>query len=263
MSLPLATPPPDARPPAPLSFRVLIPWAIVAGLAVGGAWLGQLYFAARAEIALLHDQEALSNLAVIGARQQAEAERILSNRQLAEDKRHLVQLDQQIAQSTHQIADARREIVEISARLVTSRIELHQLRERLASVTDDASTLRERLKTETDLAQFQLVALASPAAGSSSPNALVVWNPIAQAGLLRIEKLPAAASDRDYQLWIGDPAYPEPVDAGVFTVDAATGAARITFKPRQPVTNPTQFSVRLERKGGAPKAAGPVLLVGE
>ena len=84
--------------------------------------------------------------------------------------------------------------------------------------------------------------------------------------MLRVEKLPALASDKDYQLWVIDPAYPLPVDSGVFTVDPATGNARISFRPDKRINNAAKFAVSLERKGGVPKAEGPkgpIMLIGD
>lgn len=256
-----------AAPPAtsggPIPFRVLIPWAIAAGFAVTCAWLGQLYLTSRAETALLRDQQALADLEIIGARHQVEAERILANRQLADNKRHLAQLDQQIDQSTRQLAEARRQIVEVGARLVATHTDLNRTRQELASTAAEVASLQERLKTEGDLAQFKIATLASLAGNSPQALAVAVWNPSTQQGVLRVEKLPALASDKDYQLWVIDPAYAQPVDGGVFTVDPATGEARINFKPHQHVANATKFAVSLERKGGVPKAEGPILLLGD
>ena len=78
-----------------------------------------------------------------------------------------------------------------------------------------------------------------------------------------IEHLPPLAPDQDYQLWLIDPQYPIPVDGGVFTVDPATGEARVTFKADKPVKSVAKFAVSLERKGGVAKAEGPMVLLGQ
>ena len=46
--------------------------------------------------------------------------------------------------------------------------------------------------------------------------AVAVWDPKKQEGVLSVENLPALAVNEDYQLWIVDPQYPNPVDGGVF-----------------------------------------------
>jgi anti-sigma-K factor RskA len=57
--------------------------------------------------------------------------------------------------------------------------------------------------------------------------------------------------DKDYQLWIIDPRYPTPVDAGLLKVDNS-GNGRVDFKARQTIQNASQFAVTEEVKGGAP-----------
>ena len=107
------------------------------------------------------------------------------------------------------------------------------------------------------------LALASLLKNSPQALAVAVWNPDKQEGVLKVEKLPALATDQDYQLWVVDPQYPNPVDGGVFTVDAQTGEARFQFKSKQPVKSINAFAVTLERKGGVPKAEGPFVLLGK
>jgi len=89
-----------------------------------------------------------------------------------------------------------------------------------------------------------------------------VWNPEHQSGLLTIEKLPAIADTQDYQIWVVDPAYPIPVDGGVFK-PGADGRAVLTFKGDKPIKTVSAFAISLEKKGGVPKAEGPILLLGK
>jgi hypothetical protein len=82
--------------------------------------------------------------------------------------------------------------------------------------------------------------------------------------VLTVDKLPALGADQDYQLWVVDPQYANPVDGGVFTVDPQSGAARVISSPatsRWPRS--PRFAVTLERKGGVPKAEGPFVLLGK
>lgn len=220
-------PSPVVRPPSSV-FRAFLPWAIAASLALACAGIGQLYLSFRAQSALLQDQAALAELELRGVRQQLEAERLLAQRQIGD-------ATEQLASLRAQLADANTEIGE----------------------------LRGKFQAQGDLAQFRIATLASLAGNSPESHAVAVWNPITQEGLLRVDKLPALATDQDYQLWVIDPAYPIPVDGGVFTVDPATGHAQIAFRPNQRVTNATKFAVSLERKGGVPKAEGPILLLGD
>ena len=123
--------------------------------------------------------------------------------------------------------------------------------------------LTQQMKAQGDLANFKITTLASMLNNSPQALAVAVWDPARQEGILQVEKLPALATDKDYQLWVVDPQYPSPVDGGVFTVDARTGAARIRFKSKQPVKTIDAFAVTLERKGGVPKAEGPFVLLGK
>jgi anti-sigma-K factor RskA len=99
----------------------------------------------------------------------------------------------------------------------------------------------------------------------NSPQALAVavWDPGRQEGVLNVQNLPALATNQDYQLWLVDPQYPNPVDGGVFSVEPASGTARLQFKAKQPVGTVNAFAVTRERKGGVAKAQGPFVLLGK
>jgi anti-sigma-K factor RskA len=90
-----------------------------------------------------------------------------------------------------------------------------------------------------------------------------VWNPNRQEGVLVASKLPLLQPDKDYQLWVIDPQYPTAVNGGVFGVDPDTVETRVNFKPDKSVTLAQSFVVSLERKGGAPKAEGPTMLISD
>ena len=123
--------------------------------------------------------------------------------------------------------------------------------------------LNQKLKVEGDLAQYKIAALASMLGNSPQALAVAVWCPSMQEGVLAVSRMPALAPDKDYQLWVIDPQYPSPVNGGVFTVDPATGAARVTFRTGQPVNAIAKFAVSLERKGGVKKAQGPIVLLSD
>jgi len=125
-----------------------------------------------------------------------------------------------------------------------------------------ADRLIADLRSQADVARLKITSLASLAGNSPQARAIAVWNPDRQEGVLVVSKLPALQADKDYQLWVIDPQYPIPVDGGVFTVDPATGDARVNFKPGKNVAVAQTFAVSLERKGGVPKAEGPMMLIG-
>jgi anti-sigma-K factor RskA len=138
----------------------------------------------------------------------------------------------------------------------------NQLAERSLLAETMIQDLGARLTRSEDLARLRVSALASLAGNSPEAQAIAVWDPDQQAGLLSFEKIPAIADHQDYQIWVIDPAYQNPVNGGVFHV-ARDGAVSLAFRPDQPVTKATAFAISLERKGGVPKAEGPIVLLGK
>lgn len=125
---------------------------------------------------------------------------------------------------------------------------------------------RTRLKAEVvamerdkDVCELKIATL-----DSMSPNqqgaAIVAWDAAMQHGVVRVENMPQPAANQDYQLWIIDPKYPQPVNAGVIRVNAS-GKGDVMFKPRQPVNSADKFAVSIERKGGAPQHEGPIVML--
>jgi anti-sigma-K factor RskA len=225
---------PSAGPPAALKARLLahiasssaardtkvtpfrmafwLPLAAAAGFALTAAFLAQLYLVGRTENTLLREQQALAEVTLRSVRNQLEAERLLTERQLGD-----------------------------------------------ATLT--IATLDRQLRDQGNLANFKIATLASLLGNSPEALAVAVWNPTTQEGILKVDKLPALAPDKDYQLWVIDPQYPIPVDGGVFTVNPENGEASYQFKAGQPVRTVAKFAVSLERKGGVPKAEGPMVLI--
>ena len=236
-----ATPAPTA-PAKSLSFASAFPWALAAALTLAAAWLGQLYLAAQAEALLLRDTTTLAELSLKSTRQLLEAERILT-------RRRLLDTEQQSADTLRLLSAARTQVAQRDTELAT-------LSERVA-------TLSTRLQRDTDLAHLKITALASLLKNSPQALAVAVWHPDRQEGVLQVEKLPALATDQDYQLWVVDPQYPIPVDGGVFTVDPRTGEARISFTSKQPIATIAAYAITQEVKGGVAKSAGPFLLLGK
>ena len=108
----------------------------------------------------------------------------------------------------------------------------------------------------------QIAMLSSKLESAPQAQAVVIWDSRKQEGVLKVVGAPVTAKDRDYQLWIVDPRYKQPVDAGVFGVQE-DGTTKITFHPKSKVESVQAFAVSLERKGGVPKAEGPMVLMGQ
>ncbi len=88
--------------------------------------------------------------------------------------------------------------------------------------------------------------------------ATVEWDGEKQEGILRTFDVPPNPTGRDYQLWLIDPNHPQPVDGGIFSV-GKDGAAEIVFRPKTRITSAKAFAISLERKGGVPNVAGPIV----
>jgi anti-sigma-K factor RskA len=289
--------PPAAAPaakvirPDPSVFARFAPWGMAAGLAVAAAWFGQRYLSVQSETRILRDQQAMTEVALKSLQQQLEAERIVTRRQIEDLGKSsgaaAAQVQQaqaaagaltaQLAERDRLVAEARSESGSLRGQLAKREADLADLSQRVVALTRDSALAtrelndaRDRIarlladmKTERDLANFKITMLASLVKDSPQANAVAVWDPAKQEGILQVEKLPALAANQDYQLWVVDPQYPIPVDAGVFTVDPASGAARFDFKAKQPVAAVAAFAVSLERKGGVPKAEGQMMLLGK
>ncbi len=150
-----------------------------------------------------------------------------------------------------------RELAETAYRMARN-----QLAERTLLAERMINDLGLRLARQEDLTRLKVTALAALAGDTKEAQAIAVWDPEQQTGLLTVEKMPALATWQDYQIWVVDPARENPVSGGVFTVTPG-GRATLAFKPDQPVTQATAFAISREKKGGVPKAEGPVLLLGQ
>ena len=142
------------------------------------------------------------------------------------------------------------------------KIARNQLTERSLLAENMINDLGNKLRKSEDLARLKVTALASLAGNTKQAQVIAVWDPEQQTGLLTMEKLPAIDDTQDYQIWIVDPAYANPVNGGVFHV-AADGKVALPFKPDQPVTRAAAFAISLEKKGGVAKANGTIVLLGK
>jgi anti-sigma-K factor RskA len=117
----------------------------------------------------------------------------------------------------------------------------------------ESSDLRQtvaKLRESNRLATFRIALLDSLLAAAPKTIAVSVWDNERQDGVFIVRNLKPLPSDKDYQLWIIDPKYPSPVDAGVFQVDAK-GNVRQDFRAKLPIQTANQFAVTIEPKGGA------------
>jgi anti-sigma-K factor RskA len=209
-----------------LTVPFWIALSAAACFALTAVYFGQSLLTERTMNSAIRDQQVLADLSSRSAENQLAAERLINQRELADSK----------ASASD------------SARLIAN------LESRLAEST-------RQLLAQGSLADYKIATLASLLGNSPQALAVAVWNPANQEGVLNVQKLPALDPDKDYQLWVVDPQYAIPVDGGVFRVDPTSGEARLVFHPNRPVRDVAKFAVSLERKGGVPKAEGPMVLI--
>jgi anti-sigma-K factor RskA len=117
------------------------------------------------------------------------------------------------------------------------------------------------LQEKDAFARMQIATLQSNVSQYKQGVAVVVWDSEKHMGILKLEKMPPLDTKKDYQLWVVDPKNPVPVDAGVIQMDSK-GFAKIDFKPVDAVSEAAKFAISVERKGGVPKAEGPIVFIG-
>ncbi|MGA2024826.1 MAG: anti-sigma factor [Steroidobacteraceae bacterium] len=143
------------------------------------------------------------------------------------------------------------------------RLELDASQHRLDALNRVADALRMEsadlrqsvltLQQSNQLANMRIAVMNSLLRSEPEAVAVSVWDNAHQSGVVVVRHLRPPPKDKDYQLWIIDPRYPAPVDAGLLSVDAS-GNGRVEFRAKQPIQSANQFAVTEEVKGGSPVA---------
>ena len=120
----------------------------------------------------------------------------------------------------------------------------------------------DRLRKEDILKQMKIATLSAQNDAYAKAGAVVVWDEAKQRGVVKLSNFPPVASGKDYQLWVINSKQGAPISGGVVPV-SADGAARVAFTPNQPVSKAEKFAISIEKEGGAPTAAGPIVLAGD
>jgi anti-sigma-K factor RskA len=129
--------------------------------------------------------------------------------------------------------------------------QLNELTRSLRAEGDDLRQTVLTLQQSNRLANVRIAVLSAQLHTDPQAVAVSVWDNERQTGVVVVHHLKPPPKDKDYQLWVIDPHYPTPVDAGVLQVDDA-GNGRVEFKARRPIESANQFAVTEEVKGGAP-----------
>ncbi len=117
------------------------------------------------------------------------------------------------------------------------------------------------LRNRDTFAKIKIASLSAQVEAFAKGSAVVVWDVEKQKGVIRFTNLPRPEVGKDYQLWVIDPKYPNPVSGGIVPVDE-NGDARVSFTPDQPVKKADKFAISIEPTGGVPRATGPIVLIG-
>ncbi|MBC7367799.1 MAG: anti-sigma factor [Undibacterium sp.] len=252
----------NAQPSAKLiPFPTWLALAAAACFALVAAYFGQAYQTEHTAAATLRDQQNLTDLALRSTQNQLEAERLIARRELADATAKAAESSGLLARLESRLTETTRAAAAASLQLASSREQIDIARRDLAARDQTVTDLTRQLAAQGTLTDYKISTLASLLGNTPQALAVAVWNPANQEGVLTVQKLPALAADKDYQLWIVDPQYEIPVNGGVFRVDPATGETRVNFRADQPIKSIAKFAVSLERKGGVPKAEGQMVLL--
>lgn len=126
---------------------------------------------------------------------------------------------------------------------------LNQLAQLLQATTNDLQNTVLALQKSNQLADMRIAMLNSLLADSPKAVAVSLWDETKQEGVFVVQNLKPLPADKDYQLWVIDPQYKTPVDAGVFQVDKH-GNVRLDFKTKSEIGVAEKFAVTMEAKGG-------------
>jgi anti-sigma-K factor RskA len=257
--------------PRGVAFGAWIPWALAACLAIACV------------IAFADRQQLARQLAAVrNETADFDAQLAASRRQIAEAESRITALaaekqraEQQVVELQRREADARTQMATLAAARDDAAKKLAQLEARQErqereprdpQPTPQAQPPQEQLAGPGDrdgdaLAKLHVATLASKMSDAPNAKAALVWDGARQRGVLDLSNVPPNSEDRNYQLWIVDSRFNQPVGAGVFSVPRS-GTMRYVFTPRQRIESPVSFAVTLERKGGVVKAEGPTVLAG-
>jgi len=124
-------------------------------------------------------------------------------------------------------------------------------------ITDLGGQLRHR----ESLTRLKIATLSPLPRNIPDAQAIAVWDPETQNGLLAVEGLPAIADGQDYQIWIVDAEQATPLAGTVFKPDV-TGKAKFVFTGNSPAPSVTGFVISLEKAHGSTEPEGPLVLRG-
>lgn len=235
----------EKLPRAAIRFTEWVPWAIAAAITL---FCGYLLFERTSSAQRFAEaQEQVRSL---------NGERDGAVQLAAEKERQTAAVQAEIKKLRAEREDLIQQVTTLEDKQKTMRVENTTLAER----RDDLEKKITQLEKSDSPSQIRVATLTSKFAAASRPAATIVWDTAKQQGILNAANLPATGRNQDYQVWIVDPQYEQPVSAGVFS-SGRDDAIEFSFHPNQRITVAKGFAVSLERKGGVTKPTGPMVLV--
>ena len=215
-------------------------WALAAGFAVASVWLWQ-------------ERSGMTQQLAAASRAMAPVNSVTPVSPVRDDGK---------ARTLEEELKKRRDEFEAQKRALATEIESLRKQEsdskaQTAKLTAEVAALKQQEQQS----QLQIATLQSKVWEYRKSEMLVVWDQKRSQGVVVLDKMPKVQSDQDYQLWVVDPSKPDPVSAGVVTVDAK-GSVKASFKTVEAVTGEAKFALSIEKKGGVPKSEGQLLMVG-
>lgn len=227
-----------------------VPWALAASLAVCSA----LLLLSRGEdvktAARLRERLAASETQV--AALSAERDRAGDAARAEQQQASAMQVE--IARLNAERDALTRQVAQLKENEAAARVRNTTLAEKSDELQKEPAAPEQRSR----VSDVQVATLRSKWRLAPLASATVVWDREKQEGILRTFDVPPTPTGRDYQLWLIDPSHPQPVDAGIFSV-GKDGAAEIVFHPKVRISSAKAFAISLERKGGVPNVAGPIV----
>jgi anti-sigma-K factor RskA len=227
----------------PLNITSLIGWGMAACfLFYTVARTGSHYAELQRAQEQLAAQQQRSNAAIAEMKKEVEAQRVTAD---------IV---------TDALATARKSVEAAKAQIKQVADQSRQLMAQKDAELAKVLAERDQFAASAKLANMQIATLQATIDDYKQGVAVVVWNAQKKEGLLKLERMPAIPANKDFQLWVVDPAYKTPVDGGIIKVDDK-GFARVEFKPQLDVKSADKFAISVEKKGGVPVAEGPIVLL--
>jgi anti-sigma-K factor RskA len=157
-------------------------------------------------------------------------------------------------------ARARSQVLEDERRLAD--VALQTLRNSIEAERIVSSKEIQQLKAAADMANMKVAMLTSQMQQAPQAEAVAVWNPMTQQGMIRAAHLPMPQPDRDYEAWyVFADAKAPPISAGLVHVDPGSGEATVDLRAHKPMPEVAKFAVSVEPKGGATTPSAHIILV--